>query len=265
MCRIKHRDRVRHRARVAPCPRSGPVVADDLVLRGATVADLDATALLHVEQLPAGFFPDLGPRFMRRWHQTYVESPYGVAIVAVCRCDARGHVCAFLFGSIDESGHMRAVLADRRRLLVLATVAAVSLLRRPAQAARFLRTRAWPWTRRLFGTLSPRSAAPSAEADSAPVAVLAAVAVRPSLRGTGVGARLVELFLSRAHEGGTATAELVTAASSDGAGEFYERMGWIPGSEDRTRDGDSVRSYRRPTVPPTHRSTVRDGREADPR
>lgn len=264
MCLPRRRDRVSHRSRVAPCPRPGPVVADDLVLRVATVADLDATALLHCEQLPAGFFPDLGPRFMRRWHRAYLDSPQGVALVAVCRCDDPGHVCAFLFGSIDESTHMRAVLADRRRLLSLAVVAAVSLLRHPPLAARFVRTRATPWTRRLIGTLTSQPAAPSG-VDSTPVAVLAAIAVHPSLRGSGAGARLVELFLNHAHEGGTATAELVTSAGSDGAGEFYERMGWIPGRESRTRDGEKVRSYRHPTASPARRDTFRDEREADPR
>lgn len=265
MYRPKRRPRLRHPAWVAPCPRSGPMVADDLVLRGATVADLDATAQLHVDQLPAGFFPDLGPRFMRRWHRTYLDSPHGVALVVVCRCDAGGHVYGFLFGSIDESTHMRAVLTDRRCLLPLAAIAGVSLLRDPPLAARFVRTRARPWTRRLLGTLTPRPAAPAAATDSAPVAVLAAVAVDPSLRGTGVGARLVERFLNHAHAGGSATAELVTDASADGAGVFYERLGWAPGREYRTRDGDRVRSYRHPGVSPTPRSTFGDEREEGPR
>ena len=265
MCRPTWRYRLLYRARTAPCPRPGPVTEDDLVLRCATIADLGATAQLHVEQLPAGFFPGLGPRFMRRWHRTYLDSPHGVALVAVCRCDARGHVCGFLFGSIDEAAHMRAVLADRRCLLVLAAVAAVSLLRHPSLAVRFVRTRARPWTRRLLGTLTYQTAAPPAGTDSAPVAVLAAVTVRPSLRGSGVGARLVELFLSHAHEGGCATAELFTSAGSDGAGAFYERLGWSPGSEYRTRDGDMVRSYRHPVVPPARHGTFCDKGGADPR
>lgn len=265
MHRPTRRHRLLYRARATPCPRPGPVAADDLVLRGATIADLDATAQLHVEQLPAGFFPDLGPRFMRRWHRTFIDSPHGVALVAVCRCDARGHVCAFLFGSIDESAHMRAVLADRRCLLALAATAAVSLLRHPPLAVRFVRTRARPWTRRLLGTLTAQAAAPRAGADSAPVAVLAAIAVHPSLRGSGVGARLVELFLTHAYEGGSATAELFASASSHGAGAFYERLGWSPGREHRTRDGEMARSYRYPVAPPARRRAFYDERGADPR
>ncbi len=265
MYRPTWRHRLRYRARAAPCPRSGPVTADDLALRGATTADLDATAHLHIEQLPVGFFPDLGPHFMRRWHKTFLDSPHGVALVAVCRCDAGEQVCAFLFGSIDESAHLRAVLADRRCLLALAATAAVSLLRHPPLAVRFLRTRARPWTRRLLRTLTSRPAAPPARTDPVPVALLAAVAVRPSLRGSGVGARLVELFLIRAHERGAATAELVTGAGPDGAGAFYEHLGWSPGREHRTRDGDTVRSYRHRVVPAARPGTCCDERGADPR
>lgn len=77
MCRPTWRYRLLYRARTAPCPRPGSATEDDLVLRYATIADLGATAQLHVEQLPAGFFPGLGPRFMRRWHRTYLDSPHG--------------------------------------------------------------------------------------------------------------------------------------------------------------------------------------------
>ncbi|UGQ56264.1 GNAT family N-acetyltransferase [Rhodococcus pyridinivorans] len=241
------------------------MTADDLVLRGATAADLAATAQLHIAQLPVGFFPALGPGFMCRWHRTFLDSPHAVAVVAVCRCDTGEQVCAFLFGSVDESAHMRAVLADRHRLLALASAAALSLLRHPPLAVRFLRTRARPWTRRLLCSVGPRSAAPSARTGSAPVALLAAVAVRPALRGSGVGARLVELFLLRAHERGAATAELVTSSGPDGAGAFYEHLGWSPGREHRTRDGDTVRSFHHPVAPPAHPGASCSGHETDPR
>lgn len=258
------RRRPRCRARPAPSPRPGPLTANDLVLRGTTAADLDATAQLHIEQLPVGFFPALGPRFMRRWHRTFLDSPHAVAFVAVRRCDSGEDVCAFLFGSTDESAHMRAVLAERRCMLALASTAALSLLHHPPLAVRFLRTRAGPWTRRLLRTITSRPAAHSAQIDPVPVALLAAVAVRPPLRGSGVGACLVELFLTRAHERGAATAELLTSAGPDGAGAFYEHLGWSPVREHLTRDGVAVRSYRHPVVPPARPGSFCDRCGTDP-
>ncbi|WAL49864.1 GNAT family N-acetyltransferase [Rhodococcus pyridinivorans] len=263
MYRPTLRYRPRHRARASPSSPLRPVTWDDLVVREATVDDLDATAHLHIEELPVGFFPDLGPRFMRRWHKTFLESPHAVAFVAVCRYGTDEVVCAFLMGSTDESAHMRVVLADRRCLLTLASIAALSLLRRPSQAVRFLRTRAWPWTRRLVSVVTSRSAVRPARTDPAPVALLAAVAVRPQLRGSGVGARLVELFLVHAHERGAATAELLTRTGPEGAGAFYEHLGWSAGHEHLSRDGVSVRSYRRCLGPPADPGTFCAGGGAD--
>lgn len=255
----------RHRARPAPAARQVPVIAGNVVLRRATAADLDATAQLHIEQLPVGFFPDLGPRFMRRWHRTFLDSPNAVAFVAVCRDGAREDVCAFLLGSTDEAAHMRALLADRRCLLTLASTAALSLLRHPPLAVRFLRTRAGPWTGRFLRTMTTRTVAHSAQVEPMPVALLAAVAVRPALRGSGVGALLVELFLGHAYERRAATAELLTSAGPDGAGAFYEHLGWSPGREHRTRDGFTVRSYHHPVVPPGRSGIFFDGRGTDSR
>lgn len=245
----RRRAAVRHRARTAASVPAPPSPAPQIVLRRATEADLAATARLHAEHLPVGFFPALGPAFPRRWHRTFLRSPHAVALVGVYPGPTGEVVGAFLLGSLDEAAHMKALLANRRSLLVLALGATVSLAHRPALLLRFVRTRAWPWTKRLVRATRAEPAAGSA--DTAPVAMLSAVAVQPGLRGSGIGGHLVALFLARAGAHGATTAELVTATGPAGAAGFYERLGWSPVREHRTRDGEIVHSYRHPVVPPT--------------
>lgn len=221
---------------------TGASAAGRLVLRGAVPADLEATARIHVRLLPVGFFPALGVRFVRRWHRTFLESPHAVAFVAVEPNAPGDNVGAFLFGSTDEAAHMSALWAERRSVAALTFLAAVSLLGRPGLIRRFVRTRARPWTRRLVRTISTRST--MQPHNDAPVAVLSAVAVEPVFQGSGVGVRLVALFLERADARGAAAAELVTLTGPGGADRFYERLGWSAVGVHTTRDGHTVRSYR---------------------
>lgn len=221
---------------------TNPPARRPMVVCPATAADLPAMARLQLASLPHGLFPRLGPGFVRRWHATYLDSPYGVALVFRSPGEP---VVGYLLGSTDQVAHMDHVLQVHRR--GLAVRGGVALLARPGTAAQFLRTRAWRYARRL---LSPRPPArpqtePGEGGPEAPVrtAVVTAVAVNPSSRGTGAGGALVQAFLVAAAAADASCARLVTKAGPTGASHFYQRLGWSVTGTHADRDGDLVRAF----------------------
>jgi len=48
----------------------------------------------------------------------------------------------------------------------------------------------------------------------------------PGVRRCGAGADLVDAFLQQACDGGALRAVTLTRAGDDGAGAFYQRLGW---------------------------------------
>lgn len=243
---------------------SEQTAAAAVVVRAATELDLPDLATMHAGLLPAGLFPKLGERFLRRWQATFLIPPHGIALVAT---NPQGQPCGFLIGSTNEAAHLRDVLADRRTPLALAALGCVGLLTRPRLAMHFARTRLLPYLRRMIGFYSPRRrpahtsagtvvTEPGVTATSAAIAVLTAVAVTPAGRGAGVGTQLVEHFVRRARGGASATAELAAQAGPDGSGLFYERLGWMAVREQTTTDGDRLVIYQydlRPARPETSR------------
>jgi GNAT superfamily N-acetyltransferase len=227
----------------------------DLVLRRATYADLPETARIHVGLLPAGLFPALGERFVRQWHRTYLDSPFGVALVACDAADPAGGLAAILLGSTDHAGYMNSLLKNRRAVVRLAVAGAGGLLRRPRLTGRFLRTRARRWLPRVLLGRDP-SWSQRSRGSGGPVALLDAVAVRPQLRGRGVATDLVNRFLVEAGLRGARLAELVTYTGSDGAAGFYDLLGWTPVGDYVNWDGSTVRIYRHSVTSPERERRV---------
>ncbi len=226
------------------------LTGDGLIVRPATPADLQATARAHISMLPAGLFPALGPRFVRHWHRTFLDSPHGVAFVMV---DPRseGVIGGFLLGTSDQARFTSALLADRRSMATLVISGTAALSRRPRLGLHFLRTRARPWARRLLRRRPAVEASTGAVPEQPErLAVLSAVAVHPTMQGRGVGERLVEQFLAQARRAGASTALLVTEIGQDGAAGFYDRLGWTAVRDRTTRDGTAVRIYRHPVHGP---------------
>jgi ribosomal protein S18 acetylase RimI-like enzyme len=227
-----------------------------LEVREATRQDLRATARLHRERLPDGFFSELGAGFLRRYHASFLASPHGVALVAVDT--AREEVpVGFLVGTLRNRAHYRWVL--HRCGLQLAARLLAALVARPRLAWSFARTRAGRYLRwvgryplrgldrrRGTATTPPTTAATDRPETTppAPVAVLTHVAVDPAARGLGAGRRLVEAFVARAEDDVAAEVRLVTAAGGDANG-FYERLGWTAAEERCDADGGAVREYRK--------------------
>jgi ribosomal protein S18 acetylase RimI-like enzyme len=239
-----------------PTPTAGVVA-----VREATRRDLRATARIHRSHLPDGFFARLGHGFLRRYHATFLASPYAVALVV--DDPEREQPAGFLVGTLHNRAHYRWVLRSCAPQLVLRLVLALSC--RPRLAWLFLRTRIrryLSWVRRYplsrFGRRRSSSAGaartaapeptgtPGAEeaAPAAPVAVLTHVAVDASLRGHGAGRDLVEEFVSRARAAGAGEARLVTETDG-GASGFYERLGWNLVGERPGADGAPVHEFQR--------------------
>lgn len=199
-------------------------------------------AALHARSLPHGFFARLGRPFLRAYYDSFVASPYAVALSAF----AGGRLSGVLVGTLDTGAHYSWVL--RRRGLRLALLGAGGLALRPRLATTFLRTRAGRYLRRAWDT--PRDLALSSSrgrrggpARGEGVAVLTHVAVDVAARGTGAGTRLVGAFVEAARAAGADRAALVTLAGEDGAGPFYEGLGWTHTGDRQDRDGRTVSAF----------------------
>src|SRR5215210_4549303 len=194
-----------------------PIQAGAVGRREMCGEHLGFAAALHAETLDHGFFAALGFGFLRAYYGTFVASPHAVAVVAV----AGGVPVGLVAGPVDARAHTRWVL--RRRGFRLVARGAVTLLLRPRPALRFARTRI---ARYRGAWRRARSEAPVTPPDQSQVAVLSHVAVMPGAHGAGIGGELVDAFVSAAAARGADRVVLVTLEGEEGAGGFYERLGW---------------------------------------
>lgn len=203
------------------------------------MADAAVIADIHARLLPHGFFADLGPRFLRAYHRSFMASPHAVSVVA-CR---DGRVVGLIAGALDAGEHQRHVI--RHHGLRLLGSGGAALVARPALLLRFLTTRLGRYARGLLRAARPaRSAAerPVGDVRRGPVAVLTHVAVDPAMQGAGGGSALVEAFVDRVRrEGSAERIELVTLVE-EGASPFYERLGWTACGE-HLREGEMYRRF----------------------
>lgn len=191
-----------------------------VVVRAMEPRDLPFAAALHERSLRHGLFPELGQRFLVRYLETYIHSPASVALIA----EWAGAPAGFLVGVLHEPSHYRKVL--RRRGARLAGAGFAALVRRPRVFRWFCRTRARRYALGLRRLVLSAPVAPPVSANERPAAVLNHVAVLPELRSAGIGARLVGTFTDAARDAGVEAARLTTRAGSEGAGDFYRRLGW---------------------------------------
>lgn len=203
-------------------------------LRRMGLQDLEEVVDAHLAAFPAGFFARLGRHFLIRYYRTFLDGPLAVAIVAEDSGEMRG----YLVGILDPTRHRRLLLNYHG--MSLAAWGFIGLMRRPVLLVRFAGTRARRYVRTLW---SHRIVPDSSDAARAP-AVLSHLVVAPTARDGGLGTRLVEAFLHQAIGAGCRQACLVTVAGPDGAGEFYERIGWTPGATRRGADGRRLAYYR---------------------
>lgn len=201
--------------------------------------DAEFAATLHRDALPHGFFVALGSRFLRSYYRAFAHSPAAVGLLAT----VDGEPAGILVGTVDDGAHYRYVV--RHRWWTLLPSAVVGLLSHPSLAMRFLRTRARRYARgfvRLARRTSPAAPAAAKPAEAA-AGVLTHLAVTAQSRGAGVGAALVAAYVDEARSRGARRLRTVTLADEEGAGGFYERMGWRAGPQRPDLDGRVWSTY----------------------
>lgn len=192
-------------------------------------ADLAEVAQLHLDYLEAGFFGRLGPRFLRRYYESFIASPYSVASVVGDR------PVAMLVGTTHNEMHYRWVL--RHRGLRLAASGGLALLLRPRLLVNFIRTRLGRYFRGVRRVAGQPGATESKRTEiHERVAVLAHVAVSAAARRRRLGATLVDEFVAAARADGADRALLVTLQDSAGTESFYLSLGWDPTGSKRDKD-----------------------------
>ncbi|WP_196257635.1 GNAT family N-acetyltransferase [Pelagibacterium limicola] len=197
--------------------------------------DVEASVALHLDHLRLGLFPRLGQRFMRFYHETFIHSPHGVALVA----REGGEVIGVLFGTASNAAHYRWVV--RNRSWKLGATGLAALLSRPMLALKFMTTRGPRYARAIMRRLSPASK--SRGGSGAPLPVLSHVVTAPDVRQRGVGRKLVKAFAQQVRRDGAQAALLVT--EEDGLGTpFFERIGARLAAKRIGQDGVPVREYR---------------------
>ncbi len=187
-----------------------------LRVRSLRPDDLAWASSLQRAALPHGFFTRLGPRFLRAYQRTFVDSPYAIALVA----EDGGSPLGFLVGVTDPALHRSWIV--RRRRVRLGLFGAFCLLAHPRELARFLGTRIGHYAHALTRRGTPRRR-------YAPAAVLTHLAVSPERRRGGAGRRLAEAFVAEARRRGAVRVRLTTLDDDRGAEGFWLSLGWTPG------------------------------------
>ncbi|MBP8535526.1 N-acetyltransferase [Streptomyces sp. MK37H] len=199
----------------------------------------------HRAHFPDGFFARLGPRFLTAYTATYLGTPHARGYIA----EVGGLPAGFLVGVIDPAAHRGQLVRKHGTRLALRACAALSL--RPLLTLHFIRTRLSRYCRKLLPARYTRG-----QEELRPVrrdgatAVLSHVAVNGSARSLGLGSALIERFTQDAAAAGCARVNLVTAAGPDGAGRYYERLGWRFAGSTRTPEGRSFLTYEYPLYTP---------------
>ena len=204
-------------------------------VRTAGAADVHFTAAVHAELLPHGFFTQLGSRFLRAYHRTFVDSPHAVAYVATVSDVSVG----MLVGIVRPGAHARWVM--RHRGVRLAILGAAGLCMHPVIGLRFLQRRSGTYLSGWRRNRRRRDGELAAAVEES--AVLSHVAVLRGARRTGAGRSLVATFVEACRADDAPRATLLTLDSPDGAGAFYAGLGWRPGEVRTTRDGHRMREW----------------------
>ncbi|GAA1439143.1 GNAT family N-acetyltransferase [Nocardiopsis tropica] len=205
-------------------PTETPVVS----LRVMELRDVPIAVHLHRLNLPAGFFVELGDRFLERYYRTFLTSPAAVALIA----EVNGRPAGFLVGSLDEAVHHHHMLQLERWRLARAGM--MSLLVRPELTMRFVRTRARRYVR---GVRRSNTTTNTEQGERLRTGVLSHVVVDENIRRAGVGALLVERFAAIARLHGTQRLRLYTSSDNEPAKRFYERLNWKSQTDQADMDG----------------------------
>lgn len=180
-------------------------------VRTANVDDIPAIAAVHTEAFPGFFLTRLGTGFLRAYYHAVLRFDGGRIYVAAD--DAR--IVGFVAGFIDPSQFYRTI---RRSPWNFAAPLATGLVWRPWLVGSVLAR---------IGAVVVRGRRAGGQAKAASRVELSSLAVRPSVRGRGVGRRLVQAFIDSVRGTPATFVSLTTdARENDEVNAFYERFGF---------------------------------------
>ena len=195
--------------------------------------DLPATAALHEANLRMGLFPKMGSSFLQHYHQSFADSPFGIALVA----HADDGVMGALFGTISNPDHYHWVVQNRG--VELACHGSAALLLRPHLAWMFASTRMGRYVNGLRRHMVP---APATSAPTQQLPVLSHIVTTQAQRRQRIGRELVDEFRREARIAGAHWASLITQEGGLGT-PFFERLGCTCVARRQGFDGCFVREY----------------------
>ena len=195
------------------------------MIRPMTAADVPAVTDVHLAAFPGFFLTFLGRGFLRQLYRGIVEDASGIAFVS----DTEGRVTGFVAGTAVPARFYSRLM--RQRLVPFAWHSGLAVLRRPSAIPRILRA----FTK---SSDAPRETTGRAE--------LMSLAVLPTHREGGLGARLVEAFSAEAAAHGAKTVFLTTdAANNESVNRFYLRCGFTLARTFSTPEGRAMNEYER--------------------
>jgi ribosomal protein S18 acetylase RimI-like enzyme len=175
----------------------------NIIVRFATVADVEVVAALHADRIAEGFLVTLGPAFLRRLYGRIVRSPRAFVLVADTPAAGASRVDGFVAVADDTAALYREfVLHDG---VPAGLAAAPRIMRAPRSVFETLR----------YGIRSDERGAE-----------ILATAVASDRAARGIGTALVRAAVDELRRRGARTAHVVTAADNRAAARAYERGGF---------------------------------------
>jgi GNAT superfamily N-acetyltransferase len=212
-------------------------------IRRLVPGDAPTAAALYGDALGHTFFAALGQRFLRAYWRALAMAPTSVGFVATFH----GEPVGFVIGTLDPSAQRRWIV--RRHAWPLLFHGVVGMLRQPAEAVRFGRTRALRYGRGLWRYLrAPASTREGSAPDGPRIGVLLHIMVAPHAQALGVGRRLATAFMAMAAKSDVSELQLITLAGPAGAAGFWRAMGWESAGEAEDADRRRIERFRYPLV-----------------
>ncbi len=219
--------------------------------------DVAASSRLHRDVLDMEFLAQCGDAFLRCYHRAWIDSADGMALAAVEDGD---QVVGVLLGALHPDGHFRSMV--RHHGGALAFWLLLRALTSPRFAKELLATRVTRYARGLIRMLRasvhrrdrsdqgavgkvPGQAGGDAEPEhflTPKIGEVTHVMVRDDVQGKGVGRAFLDAARRTGQQAGLDELVLVTPPDL-AARAFYERLGWQPGGELRSRSGEEFVRY----------------------
>lgn len=164
-----------------------------------------AVARIHADALAGDFLPSLGVTFLHQFYSTVLTERLGFGYVYL----ANERVDGFILGSVDSSRLFRNMVIKRGIRLGLSAVPAV--LRHPAILMKIIETFFYP----------------SKESFVSEKAELMVIAIKPEMRGGGIGRLLVSSLSGEFRQRGIHAFKVTVLQANEGANRFYKKLGFI--------------------------------------